>query len=64
MARNITRRGILLEQDRMIICRVSGELADGSKVWQEIDPKTGEFIDDGVDYLLYTRGGWSEFEQL
>lgn len=64
MRKNITRRGILLEENRVIICRVSGEMADGSKVWQEINPETGEFLEDGIDYLLFTRGGWSEFERL
>lgn len=64
MKRNIKRSGYLPEQNRTIVCRVSGEMADGSKVWQEIDPATGEFLDDGVDYMLFTRGGWSEFERL
>lgn len=44
----------------MMICVVGGEMADGSKVWQEINPKTREIIDD-QEYLLFTRGGWSEF---
>lgn len=67
MAKNITRRGIIQNEDgssRIIVCRVGGEMADGCKVWEEINPKTGEFIEDGKQYLLFTRGGWSEFEEL
>lgn len=65
--RNIKRYGILIKDgqpDRMIVCRVSGEMADGYKVWQEIDPKTGEFLENPAEYLLYTRGGLSQFEEL
>lgn len=67
MTRNIKRRGILIkdgEADRMIVCRVGGEMADGSKVWYEIDVETGEYKDDGKEYLLFTRGGWCVFEEL
>ena len=67
MARkNIKRYGILIkdgEPDRMITCRVMGEMADGSKVWQEIDA-AGDYIDGSPEYLLFTRGGWSVFEEL
>lgn len=67
MAKNIRRRGITRDYNglmKMIVCRVGGEMADGSKVWYEIDPKTDEFTDDGKQYLLFTRGGWSEFEEF
>lgn len=63
MAKQYTRRGIFFNEDgtsRMMICVVGGKMADGSKVWQEINPKTREIIDD-QEYLLFTRGGWSEF---
>lgn len=67
MAKNIRRYGITRNNDgimKMIVCRVGGEMADGCKVWYEIDPKTGEYLDDRKEYLLFTRGGWSEFEEL
>ena len=51
------------EPERMITCRVMGEMADGCKVWQEIDA-AGDYIDGSPEYLLFTRGGWSVFEEL
>ena len=64
--RQYTRYGLLQVDDqpeRMIHCIVKGEMADGSKVWNEIDPKTKEVINE-TDLLLFTRGGWSVFTYL
>ena len=56
MAKNIRRRGIVRNNDgimKMIVCRVGGEMADGCKVWYEIDPKTDEYLDNGGNSVTY-----------
>lgn len=43
-----------------IVCVVTGEMADGRKVWTECDRK-GNVINIEKQYFLQTRDNWSEF---
>jgi len=64
--RQYTRKGILVidgGKHRDITCIVIGEMADGSKVWHEINPETREEIDD-QDYLLFMVAEHSVFKEL
>ena len=59
------RYGITFEdgKNRQMIAIVTGEMADGTKVWTECDANK-ELIDIDKQYTLQTRGGWSEFVRL
>lgn len=60
------RYGIVVNDDgthRMIIAIVTGEMADGTKVWTECDSNRNLInIDD--QYTMQTRGGWTEFIRI
>lgn len=47
----------------MMFAIVTGEMADGTKVWTECDASKN-LIDIDKQYTLQTRGGWSEFVRL
>lgn len=59
------RYGITFENDksRLMFAVVTGEMADGTKVWTECDEKK-ELIDMDKQYTMQTRGGWTEFIRL
>lgn len=59
------RYGIVFEngQSRQILATVTGEMIDGTKVWTECDENKEPIIID-VQYILQTRGGYSEFIRL
>lgn len=59
------RYGITYEdgKSRQMLAVVTGEMADGTKVWTECDSKK-ELIDIDKQYTLQTRGGWTEFVRL
>lgn len=61
------RYGITFDTDekyyKMITCVVTGEMADGTKVWTECD-KDKAPINIDKQYCLQIRGGWSEFVRL
>ena len=64
--RQYTRHGILVidgGKHREITCIVIGEMADGSKVWHEINPDTRE-EKNNQDYLLFKVAGYSVFKEL
>ena len=57
------RYGVTIDDDgkqRVSFWTVTGEWADGTKCWMECD-KDSNVIDHDSQYILYTRGGWSEF---
>lgn len=59
------RYGITFEngKSRQMIAVITGEMADGTKVWTECDTnKNLENID--IQYTMQTRGGWTEFVRL
>jgi len=45
---------------REILCVVTGEMADGRKIWTECDGN-GNILNIDKQYFLQTRGNWSEF---
>lgn len=59
------RHGCTLEGGiyRTLTCVVTGEMADGTKVWTECDGNK-EPINIDKQYTLQTRGNWSEFVRL
>lgn len=60
------RYGITYHKDgshRMLTCVVTGEMNDGTKVWTECDTNK-ELINIDVQYMLMTRGGYSEFVRM
>ena len=60
------RYGITIDasgNSRMIFAVVTGEMADGTKVWTECDAERN-LINIDRQYSLQTRGGWSEFVRL
>ena len=48
---------------RTLTCIVTGEMADGTKVWTECDSEKRP-INIDKQYTLQTRGNWSEFKPL
>ena len=50
-------------KERMIYAVVTGEMSDGTKVWTECDADK-HLIDIDKQYLLQTRGNWSEFVRI
>ena len=50
-------------EKRMMFAVVTGEMADGTKVWTEC---TGdrELVNIDKQYVLQTRDGWQEFVRL
>lgn len=66
MNKNYTRKGYLIENDtptKEITCIVKGEMSDGSKVWNEINPETREIINE-TDLMLYVSGKHSFFVEM
>ena len=67
MSQKLKRRyGITFDQNgehRMILCVVTGEMADGTKVWTECNPDR-ELIDMDKQYTLQTRGHWTLFVRI
>lgn len=60
------RYGVTFENDnhhREMLAIVTGEMADGTKVWTECD-ENKELIDMDKQYTMQTRGGWTEFVRL
>ena len=59
------RYGITYEdgKSRQMLAVVTGEMADGTKVWTECD-ESKYLIEMDKQYTLQTRGGWSEFVRL
>ena len=58
--------GITFEESgkhRMIMCIVTGEMVDGSKVWTECDSNRN-LINIDAQYTLQKRNGWQEFVKL
>lgn len=51
------------EHKSTITCIVTGEMADGTKVWTECD-KDKSPVNIDRQYTLQTRGNWSEFVPL
>lgn len=48
---------------RTLFCVVTGEMADGRKVWTECDENKNPIHID-KQYTLQTRNNWSEFVRL
>ena len=59
------RGGVLFTANgyRNIVCVVTGEMADGRKVWTECDVN-GNPINIEKQYFLQTRDNWSEFVRV
>ena len=51
------------DRNDVIICIVTGEMADGRKVWTECDENKNP-INTDKQYILQTRGDFSEFVRL
>lgn len=48
---------------KMIMCIVTGEMADGTKVWTECDADRN-IKDINKQYTLQVRNNWTEFVRL
>lgn len=48
---------------KMIMCIVTGEMADGTKVWTECDAERN-IKDINKQYTLQVRNNWTEFIRL
>lgn len=51
------------ERKDVIVCVVTGEMMDGRKVWTECDRNKNP-INIDKQYILQTKGNWSEFITL
>lgn len=63
---NLRRRyGVTFEKNdfRTLICVVTGEWADGTKVWTECNPDRN-LIHPEIQYILRTRDNWTEFVRV
>ena len=59
------RCGALFTADgyKNVVCVVTGEMADGRKVWTECDVD-GSPVNIEKQYFLQTMGNWSEFVRI
>ena len=51
------------DKKQPIICTVTGEMSDGTKVWTECDANRN-LIDIDTQYILRVRNQWNEFIRL
>jgi len=58
--KSIRRYGWSDKHKAPILCIVTGEMVDGTKIWTECD-ESRNLIDPDTQYTLQTRGDWSEF---